>query len=339
MNIHTTIVTYNSERDIAACLAALAAQTHRTTVRVIDNASTDQTSAIVQASGVLFQAHTTNTGFAAAHNRGIAQALSAGADAVLVLNPDVMLAPDAVAQLVRILEREPQCGMAGGRLVRAQDPAIIDSDGIFLERNLHAVEIHAGEQLAAHPAHQSDLTRVFGISGAACLIRAQALRNIDIAGTGEYFDESFFIYKEDVDLCWRLWHAGWNALTTSATIGTHARGVKTNPTRRARDLMRLLTSRTRRARTEQFHSLKNQRLLVIKNAPIATLLRHAFSIILYEIKLLVLATVIQPALFRANIAVLRLLPQALHKRRAILAHSTRTSAEFEQFFRRIWISR
>lgn len=102
MEVHVVIVTYNSARWIDWCLSSLRDGTHPSTPVVIDNGSTDDTLAIIKdrhTEAVVFpQDH--NLGFGQANNIGIRYALEHGADAVLLLNSDAALAPDALERLV-----------------------------------------------------------------------------------------------------------------------------------------------------------------------------------------------------------------------------------------------
>ena len=111
------IVTYNSSREIAACLASVTA--HRpfaTDVLVVDNGSTDDTVALVRGSfpSVRVLDLGRNEGFARANNRGAA---ASAAPLLLLLNPDTVVGEGALERLAAALERHPDVAVVGPRLV------------------------------------------------------------------------------------------------------------------------------------------------------------------------------------------------------------------------------
>lgn len=219
------IVTYNSANDIEECLNAVRQQSYPIKeIIVIDNASTDGTADRLGAyieksnvSNVRFVPNLTNTGFAPAHNQGICMTQS---DYVLVLNPDVLLGTEYVERLVEVMERRPEMGSATGLLVLKSSPDIVDSTGLSMNGIWRAVDRGAGE-----PASQwRDSGEVFGVSGAAAMYRRAMINEISIAG--EFFDEDFFAYKEDVDVAWRTNLLGWKAYYCAEAVATHERGWK-----------------------------------------------------------------------------------------------------------------
>lgn len=219
------IVTYNSGDDIEECLNAARQQSYPIKeIIVIDNASTDGTADRVRAyieqaqgSNVRFVPNATNTGFAPAHNQGTRLTQS---DYVLVLNPDVQLGTEYVERLVEVMEHRPEVGSATGLLILKASPDIVDSTGLAMNGIWRAFDRGAGE-----PASQwRESGEVFGVSGAAAMYRRAMIDEISIAG--EFFDEDFFAYKEDVDVAWRANLLGWKAYYCAEAVATHERGWK-----------------------------------------------------------------------------------------------------------------
>ncbi|MFD1179387.1 glycosyltransferase family 2 protein [Paenibacillus puldeungensis] len=219
------IVTYNSEEDIEACLDAVLRQTYVIEkIVVIDNASTDGTANHLQEymkrmdnSQLEFVQNRVNTGFAPAHNQAIRMTQS---DYVLVLNPDVELGVDYVERLIGQMEHEPEIGCATGLLLLKSSPETVDSTGLAMNAIWRAFDRGAGE-----PARQwRDSGEVFGVSGAAAMYRRAMIEDVSIKG--EFFDEDFFAYKEDVDVAWRAGLLGWKAYYCADAIATHERGWK-----------------------------------------------------------------------------------------------------------------
>lgn len=232
IKVSVHIVTYNSSEDIIECLEAVACQQYPVLrIIVVDNASSDDSAARVKewhAQGetegrplpaLLVVENSANAGFASAHNQAIA---ASDADYMLVLNPDVTLAPDYVSRLVARMEAEPAIGSATGKLLRKADSGVVDSTGLWMNRARRAFDRGADE-----PAERWTASgEVFGVSGAAAMYSRRMIE--DIAIFGEFFDGDFFAYKEDVDVAWRARLLGWRAYYDADARGYHERGWKTS---------------------------------------------------------------------------------------------------------------
>ncbi|WP_059041778.1 glycosyltransferase family 2 protein [Paenibacillus rubinfantis] len=223
--VNVQIVTYNSANDIAECLNAVQQQSYPIKeVVVIDNAASDGTVDRVRTymknaniNNIQLVLNPSNTGFAPAHNQGIRLTQS---DYVLVLNPDVQLGTEYVERLVEVMEHRPEVGSATGLLILKSTPDIVDSTGLAMNGIWRAFDRGAGE-----PVSQWRVSgEVFGVSGAAALYRRAMIDEISIAG--EFFDEDFFAYKEDVDVAWRANLLGWKAYYCAEAVATHERGWK-----------------------------------------------------------------------------------------------------------------
>jgi len=210
--ISVLIVTWNSAATIEACLASLPADVD---VIVVDNHSSDGTAAHVRQAfpAVRVLESATNLGFGAACNWA---AREASGSYFLLLNPDAALAPGALEGLLASLERLP-----GGAAV---GPRLLDADGglelSWGESPTPRTEWRRrAEQLGKRsPSPPRGLSSVDWISGACILIRADAWKAIG------GFDEGYFLYFEDVDLCRRLTDAGWTIGYEPEHHVTHLRG-------------------------------------------------------------------------------------------------------------------
>ncbi|MFF5993856.1 glycosyltransferase family 2 protein [Lysinibacillus sp. KU-BSD001] len=218
--VSVQIVTYNSESDIEACLSAVLKQTYPIfKTIVIDNNSQDETALKVRAfPNVQLVLNQQNTGFAPAHNQAIHMT---NTDYVLVLNPDVQLHDTYIENIIEILESNSCMGMATGKLYRDINNKLLDSTGIRMKKNRRAIDRGANE---IDTGQYDQLTNVFGVSGAAVIYKRKMIN--DISYESEFFDESFFAYKEDVDVSWRAQVLGWQAVFVPNAIATHGRGWK-----------------------------------------------------------------------------------------------------------------
>jgi len=195
-------------------------------VVVVDNGSTDDSLAALFAAGLEVRVvHAPgNVGYARGANLGIA---ACRAPVVAVLNPDVEIEPGTAAALLARLDREGDLGALG--------PRIINSDGTDYPsaRSLPTAVDAAGHGLLGlfwpgnpftrryrHLDADPDLPRdVDWVSGAAVWLRRDALD--DVGG----WDERYFMYMEDVDLCWRLRSAGWRVAYEPAGRVAHVQGA------------------------------------------------------------------------------------------------------------------
>ena len=219
--VSVCIVTYNSSEDISSCLDAVMLQSQPIeAIIVVDNASSDHSVKLVQqrmneGTPIVLYENEINNGFAGGQNQAIA---ATNSDYVLVLNPDVVLDSDYIVHLVNRLEVDPHAGSATGLLMLKSDPSIVDSTGLHIGSSRHAVDRGAGQPVA----QWFEPGEVFGVSGAAALYSRRMIDEIML--DGEFFDEQFFAYKEDVDVAWRARLLGWSAYYVPVATAVHARG-------------------------------------------------------------------------------------------------------------------
>ncbi|SFE85908.1 Glycosyltransferase, GT2 family [Paenibacillus algorifonticola] len=299
------IVTYNSASDIEACLHAVLRQTLRPEqVIVIDNASNDGTQAIVQRyaaneglkGNILFISNVINNGFAGGQNQAIAQT---DADYVLVLNPDVTLRQDYLAELVAFMESNPQVGSVTGKLVFGSDPSKMDSAGLGMRRTRQAYDLATDEPAA----NWSKPLEVFGVSGAAAVYRMAMIRDIQI--DGQFFDEDYFAYKEDVDVAWRAQKLGWKASYIPSADALHHRGWKQGGRRSVPLFIRR-------------HSYQNRWFTLIKNEPISWQLLWLIPLLTFvEAAKLAYILLREPGLLGSWPVIFKMLPAMLRKRKQV----------------------
>jgi GT2 family glycosyltransferase len=225
-SVGVVIVTYNSERFLDRCLDAVARSTTApTSVVVVDNASRESWYLDRLATthpNVRVIRHTTNVGFAAANNIGI-DALAA-LDVVLVLNPDAFVSPSFLGDAAALMEQHPEVGALNPKLLQADPTTFAPTGRIDCAGILHTWygAVYDRGQGQADQQQYDRMEDVPALCGAAMLCRMAALN--DVAPDGEYFDESFFMYKEDIDLSYRLRRAGWRTLYAPQLVVHHCRG-------------------------------------------------------------------------------------------------------------------
>lgn len=202
---------------------------------VVDNASSDGSARIPTdlARHVRVIANSRNTGFAHGVNQGVAATTG---EFVLIMNPDCQLGTGALGILIADLQRAPKCAVAGPRILdpdgNVQGSARGDPDmltGVFgrtgwLRRAMPGLGISRRNVVDAGISN-TEAAAVDWVSGACMLARRDAL-----AAVGG-FDERYFLYWEDADLCRRLRTEGYEVRYVPAAVAVHKVGVSSRGSR------------------------------------------------------------------------------------------------------------
>lgn len=211
------VVTHNSARWLERQRAALDAQTEtRWRLTIIDNASRGverPNPGALPPQTHLIQSQS-NDGFAAANNRAAADASGPNAPYLVFLNPDAFPQPEWLAELIATAERFPDAGAVGSTQIRADAPDVFDGAGDVLHASGLAYRANHGRPRKSPPP----LGESFAVCAAAMLVRREAFEQIG------GFDDRYFCFFEDVDLCFRLRLAGWRVLQSPDAIVDHVGG-------------------------------------------------------------------------------------------------------------------
>jgi GT2 family glycosyltransferase len=309
------LVTWNSADEVAACVESIRQQTHPSIeLLAVDNASADDTRAALARCTAARERRLLdrNVGFSAAHNLAIA---ATRGTYYLTLNPDVRLEPGFVGALVAVMESMTQCGSASGKLRRPDPPPCIDSTGVYLLPTQRHLDRGAGEHDRGQYDHRE---LVFGVTGAAGFYRRAML--LDVAVDGEVFDESFFAYREDVDLAWRAQLRGWACVYEPGAVATHARRV--TPERR-QDLPASINRM----------SVRNRFLLRIKNQTLSQTIRYAVPTACRDLQVIGYSLLREHSSLPGLVEVVALLPATLRKRRTIMRRRRAPVEDLNRWFR------
>ena len=220
--VAVVIPTWNRRDDLLACLESIAAMRYpRLHVIVVDNASTDGTAEAVaeRFPAVELIRSDRNRGFAAGANLGLQQALQRGVDYVLLLNNDVVVAPDMLARLVEAAEAHPKVGLLGPSVWHHDAPQRLWSAGYRCRAVTLSEQPPRGDPYGTEPYFVDTLY------GCALLIRREVLETVGL------LDGRFFMYYEDKDLCLRARAAGWALLAVPAARMWHKVSPSTSGSR------------------------------------------------------------------------------------------------------------
>jgi GT2 family glycosyltransferase len=224
--VSAVIVNYRSYPELDACLAALGAAGVSDAV-VVDHATDGAALGAVRArhGAVTFVPVADNPGFGAGMNRGVARAAGRF---LLLLNPDTRVAADTPSRLAEWLSTHPRCAVVGPQ-VRTTDgrleasarrfpswSTVLGGRSTWLSRAWPGNPL-TRRNLLVDPAQDAPVD-VDWVSGACMLVRREAFEAVG------GFDERFFLYWEDADLCRRLAGRGWTVSYHPACVVTHAGG-------------------------------------------------------------------------------------------------------------------
>jgi len=222
-SVAVVIVSYNTRELLLECLASVVNSTEglTTEIVVVDNASADGSYAAARRAcpqAVTIQ-NQTNRGFGAACNQGIRLTTS---PFILLLNSDARITREAVSTLLESFEREARCAAAGCRLIDSSGVELINTRNFLTPFN-QTLEM-AGFKLNTRSLSRSYSPRVDRdrfdcsidwIDGACLMLSRTALNEVGL------FDERFFMYSEDEDLCLRLKKTGWLVCFSGSGTAVH----------------------------------------------------------------------------------------------------------------------
>lgn len=236
VDLAIVIVNYNTRDLLRECLASIFAGCLTATyaVYVVDNHSSDGSAEMVEAEfpAVHLIRQAANSGYAVANNVGLrAAGLQGGMPPryALLLNPDTLLGPQDLAQMLAFMEAHPEAGAVGPKLVR-QDGSLDKACRRSFPSPENAFYRLSGlsRLFPRHPRFgrynlehldPDQLTEVDSLVGAFMLMRGQTLEQVGL------LDERFFMYGEDIDLCYRIKARGYKIYYNPAVTVLHYKGA------------------------------------------------------------------------------------------------------------------
>lgn len=244
MTVDVVIVAYESESSLRACIAAVRSWSETGRVVVVDNASQDRSVDVARACADLVLELPVNAGFGAGQNAGVSHATT---DWVLLLNPDAFVDPAGLESGFRHIAGHPGVAMVEGVIRRSRDdvterwcgsePGVRDLVArlLRLRERLGEARLRRFARLAGARDYSdrtvSEARDVDFLAAVAPLVRRQAF--VDVGG----FDESMFLYAEDVDLCRRLHDRGWSLAALPVPWADHVGGASSEGRRDRRETL------------------------------------------------------------------------------------------------------
>lgn len=227
-DVSIIVVNWNTRDLLERCLTAARDNAGGLSIEliVVDNGSGDGSVAMLRERfpEARVIANSENVGFARANNQGMAVA---SGRYVLLLNSDAFLDAGALERLVQYMDSHPRTGAAGPRL-RYEDGSLQRSCFAFptlateLWQALWLDRLFPRSRVFGHYWmtywNLDDTREVDSLMGAVLLLRREAIEQVG------GLDEQFFMYSEEVDLCYRLWRAGWSVCFVHTATAMHLWG-------------------------------------------------------------------------------------------------------------------
>jgi len=274
--VAVVIVNYNTREFLRTCLATVELESPIEMV-VVDNASSDGSVEMVRAeypSAVLY-ANKTNLGFGSAANQAFANCT---APYMLLLNSDTLLPSGALQALSTYLDEHPLAAIAGPRMLNS-DGTLQASCYPFPGTLSWFLDNDDLRWFTRHiPVLRNGLWRVWPhsharvvpwVKGAALMIRRQAFEAV------RGFDESFFLFFEETDLCYRLSMAGWETHFAPVTTIIHA-GEASTKQQSTNMTVQLVASNRQYCRKHYSRAWSAALAVIMQGTILARLIRDAF---------------------------------------------------------------
>lgn len=316
--VSVIIINWNGEKYLNNCLKSILEQDyHSLELLFVDNNSIDNSVPFVRKkfNQVRLIENNSNIGYSGAANVGIKASTG---EYILLLNPDIVLEKFFILKLVETMGRE-EVGFASGKLYRTSnannDQNVLDSTGHIIYKNRRVID--RGQDETDFGQYDQEIN-IFGVCGAAAMFKRKMLDNISI--DGEYFDEDFFAYKEDVDICWRANIYGWHGKFNSDAIAFHYRGWKPGKRDKVSEFVR-------------YHSIKNRYLMLLKNDFLRNVMIDFPRIFINDLAVFIYLILREPKALKAYLTVLKLLPKMFKKRRIIMKNKKIISSQFRRWIK------
>lgn len=212
--VFVIVLNYNGRKYLKDCLSSLESQTYANCrVIVCDNASTDDSIEYIKRnfpSTIIIQ-NKKNLGFAKGNNVAIKFALKQGADYVFLLNNDTISEKGLIERLIKVARTNNEIGIVGPKILDIRNTSLVHEIGMTCD--IFGFPIAIREE-----SGKQTISEVFYVSGCAMLIKQEVLNRVGL------FDEEYFMFAEDLDLCWRAQLAGYLVFVDRAARAYHASG-------------------------------------------------------------------------------------------------------------------
>jgi hypothetical protein len=220
------VLNYNGREDTLACLRSLEHLTYSNVqVIMVDNASGDGTAEAVRAShpDVVVIETGANLGFTGGNNVGIRRALEDGADYIMLLNNDTIVAPDCIDVMVEVMENDPAVGVTGPMIYYYSAPETIWSAGGEIDWSRGTTRM-IGVNEEDKSQYGLSPRPVDFVTGCALLVQRDVWEKVGL------LDDKFFMYYEETEWCVRAARAGYKIMLVPGAMLWHKISIEARAT-------------------------------------------------------------------------------------------------------------
>lgn len=217
--VYILVLNWNDSNNTVCCVKSLEQLNYKNyKVVIIDNGSIDDSVQrfTKELSDHIILKNDANLGYGAGNNRGILYSLNCGADYIWVLNNDTIVYPDSLCNLVELIIKNKNIGALGSVLYYYDNPHQIQAWGGGKINKYCGFSKHFKSQ----PKKINDIDYIMG---ASLFLSSEAIKSVGM------FDEAYFMYWEDVDLCYRFVRAGWNISVAGNSKVLHKESASLGP--------------------------------------------------------------------------------------------------------------
>lgn len=217
--VSIVVLNWNGKDHLQKCLTSLRRISYSPAeVIVVDNASTDGSQQLVKNKfpWVNLLGNKQNLGYAGGNNRGIRESKS---EFFFILNNDTEVTKDFLEPLVHLMETDTRVACVQPKILYGHPRDLLNAVGSYFTST--GILYHYGYRKKQALSQYNKRLRIYSAKGAAMLLRRKALDKVGL------FDEDFFIFFEETDLCHRLWLAGYTVMYEPSSIIYHYEAVDT----------------------------------------------------------------------------------------------------------------
>ena len=334
--ISINIVVLNGDKYIEHCLNSVLNQSfphEQIQINILDNGSTDETISIIEnwkLKNENFKITFTKSNFNHGMWGGQEELLKrAQSRYVVFLSVDVILEKDFILHAIRVLDANSKLGAVQAKVYQfnvrdLETGRTIDTCGFEISRSRRIGNIGHGE---TDTGQYDEARKIFGVEGAAPVMRVEALQSIKVAG--EIADHDLFWYAEDLDVAWRLNMAGWEQRYEPSVVAWHDRQTTKQTSGGLVNFIairRVIPLRKRRL------EWRNIRCTIIKNDYIINILKDILYILPREIAMTLYLLIFETAVLAELPSLVRLLPRMLKKRKEIMKRTKVSPTQIHSYF-------